>query len=143
MLAEVEEVSGEEEQSGDEEEERAGKRRRVESEANDAEFQASMNFVDKVKARLLMAEHGGPHQYKAFLNALHGYKKSSGSIRELYEEMGRIFADHPDLMEGLKAYLPAGEPQTGGADHNQNCSTCGRSYHSKSGKPGGKCKSCR
>ena len=136
-------VLAEGDQGEEEEEERARKRRRGESEKTEAEVLEAEDFVEKVKARLLRPEHGGPHEYKAFLDALYAYNKSSGGTKEVYKEMSRIFADHPDLMEGFKAYLPTGAPQTADASHHQNCSRCGRSYHSRSGKPGGKCERCR
>lgn len=34
-------------------------------------------------------------------------------------------------------------PQTADVSHRQNCSYCGRFYHSVSGKPGGMCERCR
>ena len=102
--------------------------------------------MTKIKARLLKPEHGGPSQYKAFLEALHEHQRSGTSTKTVYKKVSRILADHPDLMEGFKEFLPAAAPQNAkvaGANHNQNCIKCGQSYHSRSGTPGGKCERCR
>lgn len=47
-----------------------------------------------------------PQVYKSFLEILHTYHKEQHTIKEVYEKVANLFADHPDLLEEFTQFLP-------------------------------------
>ncbi|KAJ4949775.1 hypothetical protein NE237_022059 [Protea cynaroides] len=71
----------------------------------------AINFVNKVKTRF---QHDD-HVYKSFLDVLKMYRKENISITKVYQEVGALFRDHPDLLEQCTHFVPdsfaTGPPQ--------------------------------
>ncbi|GAU98128.1 hypothetical protein RvY_09310-2 [Ramazzottius varieornatus] len=72
------------------------------------EFNYAITYVNKIKTRF----HDQPQKYKRFLEILHLYQ---GKIRvtekaldetDVFKEVSRLFADHPDLMNDFNKFLP-------------------------------------
>lgn len=66
------------------------------------EFDQAINYVNKIKARFATNES----VYKQFLEILNYYRKGNKSINEVYKEVARLFANHPDLLEEFTYFLP-------------------------------------
>ncbi|XP_024363995.1 paired amphipathic helix protein Sin3-like 4 isoform X2 [Physcomitrium patens] len=66
------------------------------------EFDQAINYVNKIKARFAANES----VYKQFLEILNYYRKGNKSINEVYQEVARLFANHPDLLEEFTYFLP-------------------------------------
>ena len=57
------------------------------------EFDHAFTYVATVKKRFAHE----PEMYKAFLEILHTYQKEQRSIKDVLEQVIRLFADHADL----------------------------------------------
>ncbi|OQV17788.1 putative Paired amphipathic helix protein Sin3a [Hypsibius exemplaris] len=71
------------------------------------EFDYAINYVNKIKGRF----QDQPHKYKRFLEILHDYQGKLRAERPLdetdvYKEVGRLFGEHPDLMNDFSRFLP-------------------------------------
>ncbi|KAL9657605.1 hypothetical protein ABK040_012685 [Willaertia magna] len=79
---------------------------------NNIDFQQAISYVTKIKHRFLYQ----PTTYKAFLDILHNYQREQTTIKKVYEQVSELFADHPDLLNEFKQFLPmpAIEQQKGG-----------------------------
>ncbi|KAI4366653.1 hypothetical protein MLD38_022501 [Melastoma candidum] len=66
------------------------------------EFEEAISFVNKIKKRFRSDEH----VYKTFLDILNKYRKEHKDINEVSNEVGGLFADHPDLLEEFSRFLP-------------------------------------
>ena len=70
------------------------------------EFDQAINYVNKIKQRFAQE----PAIYRAFLEILHTYQKEQKSIKDVYEEVSRLFRDHLDLLAEFSQFLPEGSP---------------------------------
>lgn len=70
------------------------------------EFDHAINYVTKIKQRFSQE----PATYRAFLEILHVFQKEQKSIKSVYEEVYRLFKDHPDLIAEFSQFLPDGSP---------------------------------
>ncbi|XP_024382732.1 paired amphipathic helix protein Sin3-like 4 isoform X2 [Physcomitrium patens] len=66
------------------------------------EFDQAINYVSKIKSRFATKES----VYKQFLEILNFYRKGNKTINEVYQEVAKLFADHPDLLEEFTYFLP-------------------------------------
>jgi paired amphipathic helix protein Sin3a len=66
------------------------------------EVDHARNFVKKIKTRFALH----PSIYKAFLEILHLYHKGSHNIRDVYNQVAKLFQNHPDLLEEFTQFLP-------------------------------------
>ena len=72
------------------------------------EFDEAINYVSKIKKTF----ENYPGTYRAFLEILHKYNKCLKSIKEVSEEVTRLFEDHPELIAEFSQFLPdAGSPE--------------------------------
>lgn len=71
------------------------------------EFETAIGFINKIKGRF----HTDDRVYKSFLHILNMYRKENKSITDVYEEVASLFADHHDLLEEFKNFLPNTSPQ--------------------------------
>ena len=69
----------------------------------------SINYVAKVKKTF----GDKPGTYLAFLEILHTYQKEQKSIKDVYEEVSRLFKDHTELLAEFSQFLPYGQPLSG------------------------------
>ena len=74
------------------------------------EFDQAINYVTKIKKTF----EDKPGTYRAFLEILHTYQKEQKSIKDVYEEVSRLFKDHPELLGEFSQFLPDGSPEAGG-----------------------------
>ena len=68
------------------------------------EFDESINYVTKIKKTF----EDKPGAYRAFLEILHAYQKEQKSIKDVYEEVSRLFKDHTELVAEFSQFLPDG-----------------------------------
>lgn len=66
------------------------------------EFDHAINYVTTIKKRFASE----PETYKKFLEILHTYQKEQRGIKEVLDEVSRLFADHPDLLKEFTYFLP-------------------------------------
>jgi paired amphipathic helix protein Sin3a len=66
------------------------------------EFDHARNYVKKIKQRFALQ----PHIYKAFLEILHTYHKEQHTIKDVYDQVANLFANHPDLLDEFTQFLP-------------------------------------
>eukprot|EP01119_Soliformovum_irregulare_P017282 TRINITY_DN5110_c0_g3_i1.p1 TRINITY_DN5110_c0_g3~~TRINITY_DN5110_c0_g3_i1.p1 ORF type:complete len:1099 (+),score=261.83 TRINITY_DN5110_c0_g3_i1:72-3299(+) len=66
------------------------------------EVDHARNYVKKIKMRFALH----PHTYKAFLDILHTYHKEQHTTTEVYEQVSKLFKQHPDLLEEFSQFLP-------------------------------------
>ena len=66
------------------------------------EFDHAINYVTTIKKRFASE----PNTYKSFLEILHTYQKEQRGIKEVLDEVSRLFADHPDLLREFTYFLP-------------------------------------
>ena len=71
------------------------------------EFDEAINYVSKIKKTF----ENYPGTYRAFLEILHKYNKCLKSIKEVSEEVTRLFEDHPELIAEFSQFLPDGSPE--------------------------------
>ena len=72
------------------------------------EFDEAINYVNKIKKTF----ENYPGTYCAFLEILHKYNTCLKSIKEVSEEVTRLFEDHPELIAEFSQFLPdAGSPE--------------------------------
>ena len=93
------------------------------------ELTHARNYVKKIKIRFTPQ----PHIYKAFLEILHTYHKEQHTIRDVYNQVAKLFHTHPDLLEEFTQFHP--DP-TQAADMNQsiNLARAEAAYSSPSSK---------
>uniref|UniRef100_A0A7I4FH13 Histone deacetylase interacting domain-containing protein n=1 Tax=Physcomitrium patens TaxID=3218 RepID=A0A7I4FH13_PHYPA len=77
------------------------------------EFDQAINYVNKIKARFATNES----VYKQFLEILNYYRKGNKTINEVYQEVAKLFADHPDLLEEFTYFLPGTNGASMGNSH--------------------------
>ena len=68
------------------------------------EFDQAINYVTKIKKTF----EDKPGTYRAFLEILHTYQKEQKSIKDVYEEVSRLFKDHTELLAEFSQFLPDG-----------------------------------
>jgi paired amphipathic helix protein Sin3a len=66
------------------------------------EFDHAINYVTTIKKRFATE----PEIYKKFLEILHTYQKEQRGIKEVLDEVSKLFADHPDLLKEFTYFLP-------------------------------------
>ena len=66
------------------------------------EFDQAINYVTKIKKTF----EDKPGTYRAFLEILHTYQKEQKSIKDVYEEVSRLFKDHTELLTEFSQFLP-------------------------------------
>jgi paired amphipathic helix protein Sin3a len=66
------------------------------------EFDHAISYVTTIKRRFA----DDPKTYHAFLEILHTYQKEQRGIKQVLEEVARLFADHPDLLKEFTFFLP-------------------------------------
>lgn len=73
-----------------------------ETERQPVEFNQAITYVNKIKSRFEKDER----VYRQFLDILHQYRKEQKSIKEVYEEVERLFKSHTDLLQEFTFFLP-------------------------------------
>ena len=73
------------------------------------EFDQAINYVTKIKKTF----EDKPGTYRAFLGILRTYQKEQGhksilDVKDVYEEVSRLFTDHPGLLAEFSPFLPDG-----------------------------------
>ena len=71
------------------------------------EFDQAINYVTKIKKTF----EDKPGTYRAFLEILHTYQKEQKSIKDVYEEVSRLFKDHTELLAEFWQFHPDGCPE--------------------------------
>ena len=71
------------------------------------EFDTAISYVTKVRKTF----GDKPGTYRAFLETLHTYEKEQKSIKDVYEEVSRLFKDHTELLAEFSQFLPGGCPE--------------------------------
>ena len=66
------------------------------------EFDHAISYVTTIKRRFA----NDPTTYHSFLEILHTYQKEQRGIKQVLEEVARLFADHPDLLKEFTFFLP-------------------------------------
>jgi len=66
------------------------------------EFNQAINYVNKIKNRF----SSSVWVYRHFLEILHTYQKEQKTIEEVYEQVAKLFRDHPDLLDEFTHFLP-------------------------------------
>ncbi|CAB9518048.1 amphipathic helix protein Sin3-like [Seminavis robusta] len=66
------------------------------------EFDHAISYVTTIKRRFA----DDPKTYHSFLEILHTYQKEQRGIKQVLEEVARLFADHPDLLKEFTFFLP-------------------------------------
>lgn len=66
------------------------------------EFDHARNYVKKIKTRF----NTQPEVYKAFLEILHTYHKEQHTIKDVFDQVAKLFANHSDLLEEFTQFLP-------------------------------------
>jgi len=66
------------------------------------EFDHAISYVTTIKRRFA----NDPTTYHSFLEILHTYQKEQRGIKQVLEEVARLFADHPDLLREFSFFLP-------------------------------------
>lgn len=66
------------------------------------EFDHAISYVTTIKRRFA----GDPSTYHSFLEILHTYQKEQKGIKEVLEQVARLFQDHPDLLKEFTFFLP-------------------------------------
>eukprot|EP01116_Phalansterium_solitarium_P019014 TRINITY_DN5195_c0_g1_i1.p1 TRINITY_DN5195_c0_g1~~TRINITY_DN5195_c0_g1_i1.p1 ORF type:complete len:1266 (+),score=480.31 TRINITY_DN5195_c0_g1_i1:73-3870(+) len=66
------------------------------------EFDHARNYVKKIKMRF----SNQPQTYKQFLEILHTYHKEQHTIKDVYEQVAKLFASHADLLDEFTQFLP-------------------------------------
>jgi paired amphipathic helix protein Sin3a len=66
------------------------------------EFDHAISYVTTIKRRFA----NDPTTYHQFLDILHTYQKEQRGIKQVLEEVARLFADHPDLLKEFTFFLP-------------------------------------
>jgi len=69
-----------------------------------AGINSALEFLDKVKG----VYGAGSPRYQGFIGVLKDFKTGSASGREATRRITALFKDHPELIEGYAAFLPAG-----------------------------------
>jgi paired amphipathic helix protein Sin3a len=67
------------------------------------EFDYAIQYVTKIKNR---CSSKNPRMYRNFLDILHDYQTMRKTIHEVYQSVGELFVDCPDLLEEFKRFLP-------------------------------------
>ena len=68
----------------------------------DEHVDQAINYVTKIKKTF----ENYPGTYHAFLEILYKYKTEQKSINDIYEEVSRLFEDHPELLAEFSQFLP-------------------------------------
>ena len=77
------------------------------------EFDQAINYVTKIKKTF----EDKPGTYRAFLEILHTYQKEQKSIKDVYEEVSKLFKDHTELLAEFSQFLPDGsDPNQAGSN---------------------------
>mmetsp|Transcript_39358 Transcript_39358/g.95253 ORF Transcript_39358/g.95253 Transcript_39358/m.95253 type:complete len:1404 (+) Transcript_39358:106-4317(+) len=66
------------------------------------EFDHAISYVTTIKRRFA----NDPSTYHSFLEILHTYQKEQRGIKEVLEQVARLFQDHPDLLREFTFFLP-------------------------------------
>eukprot|EP00980_Cylindrotheca_fusiformis_P029895 scaffold24012_cov186-Cylindrotheca_fusiformis.AAC.8 len=66
------------------------------------EFDHAISYVTTIKRRFA----NDPSTYHSFLEILHTYQKEQRGIKEVLEQVARLFQDHPDLLKEFTFFLP-------------------------------------
>lgn len=66
------------------------------------EFDHAISYVTTIKRRF----SNDPSTYHSFLEILHTYQKEQRGIKEVLEQVARLFQDHPDLLKEFTFFLP-------------------------------------
>ena len=74
----------------------------VGQQARQPEFDHARNFVKKIKLRF----SNQPTIYKSFLEILHTYHKEQHTIKGVYNQVAKLFNNHPDLLDEFTQFLP-------------------------------------
>ena len=103
------------------------------------EFDQAINYVTKIKKTF----EDKPGTYRAFLEILHTYQKEQKSIKDVYEEVSRLFKDHTELLAEFSQFLPDGSPEASGSMPPQPKGPKGKGGMDRGGgkpmaRPGGK-----
>jgi len=103
------------------------------------EFDQAINYVTKIKKTF----EDKPGTYRAFLEILHTYQKEQKSIKDVYEEVSRLFKDHTELLAEFSQFLPDGSPEASGSMPPQPKGPKGKGAMDRGGgkpmaRPGGK-----
>jgi paired amphipathic helix protein Sin3a len=81
----------------------AGEPMQVEGEQRkQPEFDHARNYVKKIKLRF----GSQPQVYKAFLEILHTFHREQHTIQDVYAQVAKLFANHPDLLSEFAQFLP-------------------------------------
>jgi paired amphipathic helix protein Sin3a len=81
----------------------AGEPMQVEGEQRkQPEFDHARNYVKKIKMRF----GSQPQVYKAFLEILHTFHREQHTIQDVYAQVAKLFANHPDLLSEFAQFLP-------------------------------------
>ncbi|KNC52797.1 uncharacterized protein AMSG_12193 [Thecamonas trahens ATCC 50062] len=83
---------------------RGGMRKRdgVSAAAEPKSLDTALNYVNKIKQRF----ESNPEVYTVFLEILQTYQREVRTITEVYDEVSRLFANEPDLLEEFTTFLP-------------------------------------
>lgn len=65
-------------------------------------FNHARKYVKKIKYRF----SDQPHVYKQFLEILHAFHREQHTIKEVYEQVAKLFKTHSDLLEEFTQFLP-------------------------------------
>ncbi|KAH7104880.1 hypothetical protein BKA62DRAFT_690990 [Auriculariales sp. MPI-PUGE-AT-0066] len=88
--------------------------------AQQAEFHHAIAFINKIKARY----QNDPDVYKSFLEILQNYQakaqKGENASTQIYQQVRRLLASTPDLMDEFKAFLPEVAGEAAGWDSKQD-----------------------
>ncbi len=63
---------------------------------------SATRYVKTIKTRFQLQ----PNVYKSFLDILHAYHKEQHTIKDVYDQVATLFANHPDLLEEFTQFLP-------------------------------------
>jgi len=66
------------------------------------ELEYAKNYVSKIRKRF---KHS-PKTYQQFLNILQNYQEEQKTVKEVYEQVQRLFQGHNDLLEEFARFLP-------------------------------------
>jgi paired amphipathic helix protein Sin3a len=66
------------------------------------EFDHAISYVTTIKKRFA----SDPNTYHSFLEILHTYQKEQRGIKEVLEQVARLFQDHSDLLKEFAFFLP-------------------------------------
>ncbi|EWM24187.1 paired amphipathic helix protein sin3b [Nannochloropsis gaditana] len=73
-----------------------------EGEAGQAQMQGAIEFTDQVRATF----QNQPGVYLEFLRVMRAFQGGEMGIGEVMKRVGRMFQDHPSLLDGFNRFLP-------------------------------------